>query len=258
MIVMVLGVAALLTSARPWEINYSESQCRLSRAYESDKGSVVLSFADILAGSTPMTLNLFVPSQAGQSREEGTALISFDPMNATQHPSFVSTGLSGDKKRLLKTTVAVTPDMDLKAVTMLHVKAGAVDVTFAPGVTAGALTAFRTCTEDLRTRLGLSPEDAALIAEPAVGQDDWVSSDDYPKEALRERREGTVVLVLTVGTDGQVSECRAAVSSGTALLDATTCTLLSRRGRFKPALGKDGHWMTSHYVWQTNWRLPKF
>ena len=204
-----------------------------------------------------MTLNLFVPGKAGQSREDGTALISFDPMNATQRPSFFSTALSADKRRLLQTTMAVTPDVDLKEVTTLHVKAGTVDVALAPGITAGALTAFKTCTEDLRARLGLGSDEAALIAEPAVGQDGWVSSDDYPKEALRERKEGTVVLILTVGANGQVSECRPAVSSGTPLLDATTCTLLSRRGRFKPALGKDGHWMTSHYVWQTNWQLPK-
>ncbi|RSU45211.1 hypothetical protein BRX43_19805 [Sphingomonas sp. S-NIH.Pt15_0812] len=206
-----------------------------------------------------MTLTLAAVDNAHRAREDGTASILFGPSGATQNPSFFSTVPDGSNSRIVQTTIAVQPEAPLTSASALHVKAGSVDAAVAPGVTAKAFKAFTACTDDLRSRLALSGDEASQLSEPAIGPaqpQDWISADDYPRLARVDRKEGTVVAVLKVEASGRVAECRPAVSSGDSALDTTTCTLLIRRGRFRPALGKDGGPITSYYIWQTDWRLP--
>ncbi|MGN6817811.1 MAG: energy transducer TonB [Sphingomonas sp.] len=69
----------------------------------------------------------------------------------------------------------------------------------------------------------------------------WFTNDDYPADAKRAGAQGTVSIVLSVDASGIVTGCRVATSSGNASLDAATCTLATRRGRFnvqKDAEGK--------------------
>lgn len=58
------------------------------------------------------------------------------------------------------------------------------------------------------------------------------TADDYPLEALKANETGTVAVEADVRADGRVSACRIVKSSGSARLDTTTCTIISRRGRF--------------------------
>lgn len=66
------------------------------------------------------------------------------------------------------------------------------------------------------------------------------SRDDYPKEAVRNGWEGTVVADLSVNKKGRVSACRIVKSSGYTVLDRTTCNLLFRRAKFTPATDDNG------------------
>lgn len=72
----------------------------------------------------------------------------------------------------------------------------------------------------------------------------WVSGSlkdsDYPREALRGGIEGRVTVRFTVLTSGRISDCRVVASSGSPLLDATTCRLLTKRLRFRPATDRQG------------------
>lgn len=56
----------------------------------------------------------------------------------------------------------------------------------------------------------------------------------YPPEALHQRREGTVTLLVTVETDGSVSDARVAASAGEDLDQAALTAI--RQWRFRPAL----------------------
>lgn len=259
MIATLVAAAALITSNQPWELDYGASHCRLSRTYGAGQEAVELTLSDVLGDPNLITLTLATVDNARRAREDGAATISLGPSGTAQNPSFFSTVSDGSNNRVVQTTIAVQPEAPLTSASTLHVKAGSVDATVAPGVTAKAFKAFTACTDDLRTRLALSGHETAQLSEPAIGPaqpQDWISADDYPKPAFVDRKEGTVVAVLTVEDSGRVAECRPAVSSGDSALDITTCTLLIRRGRFRPALGKDGRPITSYYIWQTDWRLP--
>jgi TonB family protein len=82
-----------------------------------------------------------------------------------------------------------------------------------------------------------------------------ISNDDYPAEALRNRVEGTVGFQLLVGADGRVTGCNIIQSSGSAILDSTTCRLISTRARFSPARNQQGRPVADKVVGRIVWRI---
>lgn len=85
---------------------------------------------------------------------------------------------------------------------------------------------------------------------------DITSERDYPK-ATRQARLGTSVIVaLTVGTDGRVKDCRVHKPSGDPQADAITCKLATDRFRFRPALDQTGEPVESVFGWQQRFFAP--
>ena len=74
----------------------------------------------------------------------------------------------------------------------------------------------------------------------------------YPvPEGGREARIGkTVIVALTVGTDGRPSACRTYRSSGLPETDAITCRLALERLRFRPATNMRGEPVIGTFYWQ--------
>jgi protein TonB len=64
------------------------------------------------------------------------------------------------------------------------------------------------------------------------------SPDDYPAGAPG--RRGVVGVRLIIAPQGSIIGCSIRRSSGSALLDSTTCNTIRRRERYAPALDKDG------------------
>ena len=62
-----------------------------------------------------------------------------------------------------------------------------------------------------------------------------ISPDDYPAGAPRARPQEPLGVVLDVTPEGRVSGCKVLRSSGSAIVDASTCEILQRRARFIPA-----------------------
>lgn len=79
---------------------------------------------------------------------------------------------------------------------------------------------------------------------------------DYPVAAIRAREQGSVDFQLLVNARGRVTACNILRSSGSALLDATTCRLVQKRGRFIPARDKKGRPAPDTIAGRVNWRLP--
>lgn len=81
-----------------------------------------------------------------------------------------------------------------------------------------------------------------------------ISSADYPQAAVDAGLGGGLVARYTIGPDGRVMRCEIVESSGSALLDDTTCRLVIKRFRYRPArnaagqavsdtLYEDHHWV---------------
>jgi protein TonB len=90
----------------------------------------------------------------------------------------------------------------------------------------------------------------------------WISgglqNSDYPSRALRDRLQGRVSVRFTVLTSGRIANCRITASSGSPMLDSTTCRLLTQRLRFRPARNSAGEpietELGSDYTWGINFR----
>jgi periplasmic protein TonB len=77
-------------------------------------------------------------------------------------------------------------------------------------------------------------------ARPARFRYGAIGFEDYPAAAIRANEQGAVGFRYVVGPDGRVTSCEIVESSGSASLDATTCSLAQRRFRFYPAQDDKG------------------
>lgn len=62
----------------------------------------------------------------------------------------------------------------------------------------------------------------------------YFSTEDYPAAAMRYEQQGAVGFRLALAPDGRISDCVVTRSSGSAVLDRSTCRILSRRVRYAP------------------------
>ena len=92
---------------------------------------------------------------------------------------------------------------------------------------------------------------------PKGNPGNWANSNDYPNRALREEKEGTTRVRVTVGPDGRVTSCDVTGSSGSDELDSTTCSLITRRGRFNPATDGEGQPTSGSWSTAVRWQIPK-
>lgn len=92
-------------------------------------------------------------------------------------------------------------------------------------------------------------------AEPMASITSLVSGQDYPSAALRAGEQGQVGFRLTVGTNGRVTGCAVTLSSGSAVLDSTTCRILRARARFRPARDSKGEPVEGTYGGALTWSL---
>lgn len=92
---------------------------------------------------------------------------------------------------------------------------------------------------------------------PKGNPGNWANTNDYPSRALQQEREGTTGFRVTVGANGRVTDCQISSSSGHPDLDQATCTNVTRRARFDPALDGSGNPTTGTYSNRVRWQIPK-
>ena len=92
---------------------------------------------------------------------------------------------------------------------------------------------------------------------PKGNPGNWANTNDYPSRALQQEREGTTGFRVTVGPNGRVTDCQVSSSSGHPDLDQATCTNVTRRARFDPALDGSGNPTTGSYSNRVRWQIPK-
>lgn len=82
-----------------------------------------------------------------------------------------------------------------------------------------------------------------------------IGDDDYPRAASRARLEGEVLVRFTVSVRGRAEACTVLRTSGHAELDETTCRLIERRFRFRPARNAAGDPVPEPRMWEQRWWL---
>lgn len=80
-----------------------------------------------------------------------------------------------------------------------------------------------------------------------------LSDRDYPRGAGEAGVSGTVSVRFTVGVAGRVTDCWITRSSGSRLLDITTCQLIERRYRYAPSRDERGNPVPADVVEDHEW-----
>ena len=91
----------------------------------------------------------------------------------------------------------------------------------------------------------------------AVWQSGTIRDRDYPRSAAKARAGGAVVAFFDVQVNGRATNCRISESSGNADLDATTCRLIEKRFRYRPAVDAQGRPVVSEEGWRQTWWLEE-
>ncbi|KAB7647679.1 energy transducer TonB [Polymorphobacter fuscus] len=80
-----------------------------------------------------------------------------------------------------------------------------------------------------------------------------ISSGDYPRAAVEAGLGGQLVARYTIGANGRVLRCDVVESSGSAVLDETTCALVVKRFRYRPARDAAGRAVGDVVYEDHNW-----
>lgn len=98
-----------------------------------------------------------------------------------------------------------------------------------------------------------APDSPALVLGRALSR--LFTIDDYPVAALEARQQGRVTVELRVTTEGRVESCQIIDSAGSAALDRTTCSVLTRRARFRPARDCTGQSVPDRIRQTIHWEM---
>ncbi|HTU11676.1 MAG TPA: energy transducer TonB [Allosphingosinicella sp.] len=85
----------------------------------------------------------------------------------------------------------------------------------------------------------------------------YLSEDDYPAAALRNNQQGRVSFTLDISPEGRVTGCQVTESSGSAILDSTTCRIMRSRARYTPARDPRGVAVADRDRAAVRWVLPQ-
>ena len=96
-------------------------------------------------------------------------------------------------------------------------------------------------------------QDVARHQGETVTISGWLHNSDYPREAKDVGMAGTVTIVVTIEPNGRVSYCDVVRSSGSGLLDATTCRLVQQRYRYQPARDEQGRPVRAREMQNHSW-----
>ncbi len=106
---------------------------------------------------------------------------------------------------------------------------------------------------------GSTPDTSAQTADgSAEGSNQALSAritTGFPARALREERQGTVALTVTVTPEGRATDCVVTQSSGHLDLDHAACKELTEKARFEPALDDKGEAISAPFSTKITFRI---
>jgi TonB family protein len=245
----------LLEPSGPWTVEPADAMCIVGRKFGTGDHEMTLGFRP---GPTSdhMRVALWL-SDKGKKYTFGAANLALDEQIPVLAP-FGRGPISIKDMQLVQIDTKRSEIGDLSAAKQLHVQAGPLAYTFKLGNIGGAMKALEKCERELLISWGMDAAVLDSIARPAFHPNLVMifTTNDYPSAALRQNEQGTAGVYFRIGTDGRVSDCRVAETSGSSTLDAQTCAIIVRRARYQPAKTKGGELVSSIGFQRIRWEIP--
>jgi len=233
-----------------WAVDYALTSCFATRSYGDPKSPVVLGFRPSLNDSTVRLV-----------------LVQNDGYLEPRHVPVTVAGLKttglrysmkGTRRRVMWIDLSRT-DFDL-AVSgkSLRIIGEGVNVDLALTGVTSVSKALQTCNTDLRAHWNADEAGRTRIgtqAKPLMSPVKFVTSEDYPAQAIRESKGGRTRVSLLIDEQGAAKDCVVEEHSGIATIDAQTCIMILKRGKFAPAQDGSGKPIKSHLSYSFNWKI---
>lgn len=248
--------APVLTASGKWNLEYADNMCLLGRNYGTRDKPLIFGFKP-----APMsdTLQLLIVSDErvtnprfGKTEVFVNGAI-FPDQSYSSHSTRTGkriTSIGFERANLASLTKEGRLDVRIDK-----------DRSYAFAITGFdiAMRGLADCETDLLKGWGMSEAALAAIAvkpRPVHNLASYISDQDYPAAAIRTGQQGSSGVRVMVGSDGAAGDCRVVESSGSALLDETTCRIFTRRAKFEPARDHAGQPVPSLYFNRIRWVLP--
>jgi hypothetical protein len=263
-----------------WAIEYADASCRLIRNFGDPEKPLTLAFErfqpgpDIRLGIAGGPLRL----RRGAER----MAFRYGPDGPERETSFLTTELADGRTSYLIDAASLeesenppkAPDYDGPPTSDYS---AAKELIFAREINSLSLTgssrhtvsielgpmekpiqALQACVDELMHEWGVDPEHpfgVSRAATPTNNPGQWLTTDDYPSEMLRQFRTGIVRFRLVVNEQGQVDHCYVAVDKPGPFEDVV-CKAIGKRARFEPALDEAGKPMKALFSNSVRFSIP--
>lgn len=238
MIAMAAATAATdpvaLAPSGKWIVDYQEQMCLVSRSFGPATATTMFAIKPAISlDETGQTLYLVTPSTGSKGVRHGPGTVTLQPSGLQKKIDYVSVVLKGTDFRGYEIYADADLIASLRESTGVAFGLGKESFAIATGKMGPVLKALTTCNETLLRSWGVDP---AARASAASGSSpaSWFPPDSYPAEAKRRGATGRSVIVVTVSPAGRSTGCRVILKADKDL-DATSCRLAMRNGRFEPS-----------------------
>lgn len=260
------GTAAAADPKQPtgkWTVETLANECLLVRPYGTATNPLFLTMSQApMGGGTYFTI---LYKREWTLFGGGTARLSFDgeaPIDAT----YTSMLLWNPSKELrVRTLRSVQIDTEEESKRFVENASSIsfnvpkeLNATFTLPDQTGALRALNDCALKLGVKWGFPLEEQRRIVKPARapgGLGRLFRADDYPVTAHKRGAMGRARIRIIVGSNGEPTECSILASTGSADLDAATCSVIQSRAKFEPAADVEGKPVRSVQVATVRWVL---
>lgn len=175
----------------------------------------------------------------------------------SKRPGIIVTGIRLDGWHGEGKAPEITPAEEA-AVTRIDVKvAGKRPFRLEFGPLDRPMKVMRQCLTDLVQSWGYDPaviKELSQSAKPANNPGSWIEDADYPSHAVARGYSGLLRFRLDIDESGKVTGCHILDRTDPDDFSALTCSLLTKRGRFKPALGANGKPVRAFYLGSFSWK----
>lgn len=244
-----------LEPSGPWTVEVSEGLCLVGRTYGPNQQQPTLGFRQA-PNAEDFEIGLWLNDASNQG-SYGTAQLRLD-LREPIEAKYSAGPVAIEGLRLIWIATKRAQLEALPAAHLMNVTAGTFHADFKLRNVAGALKALSDCERKLLVSWGMDPAILDSIETPPRGNlVSFFSFKDYPIDALRMRKQGTTGVRYWVGVDGKVTDCKTVASSGSPLLDAKSCQVITRRARLEPARTKGGAPVASISFARIRWFLPR-
>jgi TonB family protein len=253
----------------PWNIDFGESRCRLTRVFGAPEDRYLLMFEQAapdrnfgltIAGRNIERFKTAGKIDLGMERDE--------PVIATDRFGLGSVADLGPA--LIFSTIVLDPALpegslrpagldlaEAATIDRIVLRRGKLVLSFETGNMREPLAALNTCALDLLTQWGLDPAAHESHVPPV-----WKNGEEivdriqavYPRSALRRGEQAIFRMRVVVETDGSVSDCLIEGSTVAENLQSPACKEMMR-AKFEPARDAKGEPMRSFYATTVSYSL---